>query len=346
MQNLFRSTTLRLTLYYTAILVFVSFLFSVIVFQQSSNAIEQSAQRPVRIFDRLSDRSEMQKLRSQYLLERDSLVRESKSEVLGRLLVINIFIYAAGAVASYALAKKTLRPILKAHQSQVRFTADASHELRTPLTALRLETEVSLDNDKMTLKEAREQLKSNLQEAERLSLLTDRLLQLHGVESDKIELQMVNIVPVLEEIVSRTNRQSDHAQKLVLESPPTVIARTDEKILEHIVSIFVDNAIQHAPKGTEVRIKVLASRMVGIAVIDEGEGIRVEDQKHIFDRFYRSERARTRGDSTSFGLGLSIAKSLAERIDGKLTLDSKLGKGTTFFVTIPSGRSLVGLPLS
>jgi heavy metal sensor kinase len=222
-----------------------------------------------------------------------------------------------------------------------RFTADASHELRTPLTALRSEVEVAL-RKQLSAPEHQHLLGSLLEELGRMSRLTDQLLTLSrrdaGVEHSAptpldLNALVAGVVDTMQPLAE------SKAQRLRLEWNGPVLALGDEGRLRQVFINLLDNALKYTPDGGTVTVWVGergSSAMV--AVEDTGIGIPAEHLPHVFDRFYRVDKARTRSDGGT-GLGLSIAQSIVRAHSGTIEITTSLGKGTVCTVTLPSFRT-------
>ena len=218
-----------------------------------------------------------------------------------------------------------------------RFVADASHELRTPLSVIRGEADLALSHDRSSA-EYREALAVVLDESRRLSRLVDDLLNLARADAGRVRLQEEDFY--FNELVAECCRSLAPlaaARDIRVECPCDIDIpfRGDEQLLRRLVLNLVDNAIRYTPAGGLVTAAVEAkSHGVRLQVSDNGPGIPPEAAPHIFERFYRVSRARSR-DEGGFGLGLSIVKWIAETHRGAVELDSGPEIGTTFTVTLP-----------
>ncbi|HUL43255.1 MAG TPA: ATP-binding protein [Bacteroidota bacterium] len=218
------------------------------------------------------------------------------------------------------------------------FSGDASHELRTPLTIMRGEVELALRRPKDP-DEYRRVLVSNLEEIQRLSRIVDNLLTLSKAEFGRGEILMMEQVN-LHDLVSELYEDCEViATKkniaLQLTKNEDVIIPGDRIKLRQLLMNLVDNAIKYTPEGG--RITLISERQNGNAVIrvnDTGIGIPKEEQRNIFDRFYRVDKARSRELGGS-GLGLSIAKWIAELHRGRIEVESEPARGSKFTVTLP-----------
>ena len=227
-----------------------------------------------------------------------------------------------------------------AHTTQQRFTADASHELRTPLTVLRGEIEVALRKPRTT-EEYREVLVSNKEEIERLSRLTENMLALAHVDvGDAVaQSELVNVSEVCSVVTSKLQPLAAGKRiALRFEDPGTSEALSvtgDRVALERVMHNLVENAIRYSPSDESVIVRAQkAGGQIRIDVIDSGSGIAAEHLPHLFERFYRVDKARSRAHGGS-GLGLSIVKALVEAHGGKVSVQSIVGSGSTFTVRLP-----------
>jgi heavy metal sensor kinase len=218
-----------------------------------------------------------------------------------------------------------------------RFTADASHELRTPLTALRAVGEVALrrPDDSAALREA---LQSMLEEAQRLTELTEGLLILARTESGATTplLERLNPADVARQVMQSLEiLATDKEQALDLEEA-NVTATADRTLLRQALLNIVHNAIRHSPVKARIAVRISRrEREAIVEVIDQGPGIAAEHRSKVFDRFFRIDSGRSRSDG-GYGLGLAIAKASIERCGGKIELDSELGRGSTFRLRLPA----------
>jgi len=222
-------------------------------------------------------------------------------------------------------------------QAQKRFTADASHELRIPLTILRGEIEVALLRPRRP-KEYAEVLHQQLDIIDRMQRIVDGLLELARADAGLLELahDEVDLSLLVEEVgqhhLTVLSSKDVHLDMQVVDGL-TVIG--DEHRLSRVLFNLMNNAYKHAPSNSSLSLKAFASSDEAvIEVCDMGPGIAPEHLKHIFDRFYRSDEARTR-EAGGAGLGLAISKRIIEAHGGHISVDSKVGHGTTFRLRLP-----------
>jgi signal transduction histidine kinase len=246
--------------------------------------------------------------------------------------------------ASWWLAGLAMRPIYQSYHQVQQFTADAAHELRTPLAAIRATVESTLDADDLTVTEARGTLQTIDRQNHRLSQLVQDLLLLSRMDLNVLTLKRQSCC--LNDIV---NDLVEEFTALAIAANLQLTAHTqfyyplyvlgDEEQLYRLIADLINNAIQYTSRG---EIKVLLNRddyHALVQVQDTGTGIAPEDQPHLFDRFYRVNRDRSRHTGGA-GLGLAIASAIAQAHHGEITIKSELGKGSTFTVRLPIlGRS-------
>jgi len=311
---------LKLAGIYTLILLVVSVSFSAAFFGAANNELNRPVvQRAGFVQGRLSiDENENFRILMQ---QRDN---EMRGNMLIFLVFINLGVLIFGAMASYFLARLTLKPIRRNMETQAQFVSDASHELRTPLTAMQMENEVALRDKSLDKKQLQELVKSNLEEVCKLRELTDRLLKLSLDE--KPEITEIDVRELVNKTQTRWQKIADR-QKIVIKNTTKShkIQGNTEMFLE-ILAILIDNAIKYSPRGSTV---IIGSENGDVFVQDSGCGISDDDMPFIFDRFYRVEKSRV-GDG--FGLGLPLAKRLAEQIGFKITVESNDDMGVTFWV--------------
>jgi two-component system sensor histidine kinase CiaH len=334
LQTGFIGHTLRLAATYLAIIMIMSVGFSVAFYTISSNQLGRQLPHD---FDQTQDHHG-QPVPSGYDDDLDQFlhtrVSEGRHELLVRLVGLNIVALSLGAGISLLLARRTLKPIEDAMEAQSQFVSDASHELRTPLTALRTSNEVALRRQKISDAEAREILRQNVEESVKLKALSDALLGLLKEEPHMED--MVHLNDVIEAAGAQVKAAADAKQVTVSLPATDKQVRGNQQGLTQVLTILLDNAIKYSEAGSEVSVLLPAStKQAIIGVADKGIGIAPGDLPHVFERFYRSDKARQRTSLGGFGLGLAIAQKIVRAHHGAITVDSTPGKGSTFTVTLP-----------
>lgn len=331
-------TSTKLTGVYLAILMAISLFFSANLYQLSVQEIDRGLRRGSPIQNLEAVPGLPSQLREQLRAGREEAFDEARQRVLVRLVFINLIILVGGGVLCYYLAHRTLRPIEEAHESLERFTADASHELRTPITAMRSENEVTLMDKNLSLKQAKEQIKSNIEELEKLTELSEGLLRLASGGNAELQKTELIVKEVVDRAASRVTTQIK-AKKIVLSKKiqPNIKVVADEQSLIEALVVLLDNAAKYSPAKSKINVSAeRKARTVIIRVTDSGVGIKASELPHIFERFYRADSSRTKQQTDGYGLGLAIAKSIIEGHDGTLSAESKSGKGSTFTITLPA----------
>jgi heavy metal sensor kinase len=218
-----------------------------------------------------------------------------------------------------------------------RFTADASHELRTPLTVLRGELEAIVQHWSLDL-ERREAIGSLLEEAERLSRIVESLLAISRLDAGEAQMERVNFD--LAELAATTTEQmrllaDDKNISLVCETNAAVEVEGDRARLKQVVVNLLDNAIKYTHEGGEAQVSVRNENAHALLVVtDTGIGIPPGALPHLFERFYRVDKARSR-QMGGAGLGLAIVKSIVTAHGGQIRVESDEGHGSRFCVVLP-----------
>ncbi len=224
----------------------------------------------------------------------------------------------------------------QALQAQRRLVTDASHELRTPLTTIRgnlglLERRPPIDDEDKTAV-----LTDLVDETNRLIRLTNDLLVLARSDAGRpLRSESIDLQPLIDDTCRQANLLGT-ARTIVCENDLAATLIGDRDAIKQVLLILLDNALKFTPAGGTITIgTALADRLVAIRIADTGSGIEPEALPHIFERFYRADMSRT-GEGA--GLGLAIAKELIEAQHGRITVESVVGKGSTFTVTLPQAE--------
>jgi two-component system sensor histidine kinase ResE len=231
-----------------------------------------------------------------------------------------------------------LDAIASAEKEQQQFIADVSHELRTPLTVMRGSLEVALEEDR-SAEEYREAMGNALLEVRHLTRLSQNLLYLARGQAGRVTLSFANVD--LAKFISEVTKDllpamSDRDLELSVDLPEGPIrAFIDSDRMQQVLHNLLENAIRYTEAGGKVRVRLTsAPGEARIEVSDTGIGIPEANLPHVFERFFRSDRAR-RAHPGGSGLGLSIVRWIVEAHKGTVSVRSALGKGTTFTVTLP-----------
>ena len=220
------------------------------------------------------------------------------------------------------------------------FVANVSHELRTPLSLIKGYVETLLDGAKDNPEVETKFLQTISRNSERLQFLIEDLLTISELESGRVQmnLQRTDLRPLADKVISDLSARA-RAKNVSLSNalPETVVVQADADRLQQVFGNLVDNAIKY---GRNEGTIVIAGQpgdggMFEVRVQDDGPGIPAESQERVFERFYRVDKARSR-EQGGTGLGLSIVKHIIQGHGGKVWLKSEVGKGATFYFTLPT----------
>lgn len=254
------------------------------------------------------------------------------------LIVIGIIGIAALIPISYLLAGKSLVPIKKSFEDQKKFIADASHELRSPLTVITSSVDVMSLRPDTLVSDNQKWLDNISLESENLSKLISEMLLIAQADNNRLhfETQSFDLSELSNEIseLMRTQLQ-DRDLSFITLIEPDILLNADKDKIRQLIRIFLDNAIKYTPDGGQILFQLVKDKKaVKLIFKDNGIGISKQNQEKIFERFFRCDNARGRDKGS--GLGLNIAKTLVDYYKGNINIESEIGKGTTFSVTLPS----------
>ncbi|BDA73046.1 two-component sensor histidine kinase [Rivularia sp. IAM M-261] len=239
-------------------------------------------------------------------------------------------------ITGWYLGGLAMQPTRRAYEQLQRFTADASHELRAPIAAMLSNAQVALippyDETEQQFR-----LQNIIKTAKSMSSLVSNLLFLsrHEGTLNLDSLPNVNLVEVLKTLEKEYQFQNNHSNLTVQLPEKPIYIKADADLLKHAVINLLDNAFKYTPNHKIVELKLLSQPHGAIIEVkDNGIGIPQEDLPHIFERFYRVDKARTR-NSGGFGLGLAIVKQIVQAHQGKITVNSIVENGSTFQIKLP-----------
>lgn len=234
---------------------------------------------------------------------------------------------------------KTFNEVFERLEAQVdqlrQFTADAAHELRTPLAALRGTAEVALSG-KRTTEELRATLVDSIEEYDRLSKIAEDLLLLARADTGQLVIRQapVELNRAVRDVVDLYTPLAEEAGlRLSCQIASTVWVIGDDGRMRQMLGNILDNAIKYSPRGGAVSIDLVAGEPATLTISDTGSGIAAHDLPHVFDRFYRADRARQRERGS--GLGLAISQTIVRAHRGTISVRSDVGKGTVVTVQLP-----------
>jgi two-component system, OmpR family, sensor histidine kinase CiaH len=342
---MFDAARLKLTTWYLLIITVISIFFSVAIYRTLTGELD----RVERIQELRLQRGLPERLRylpfldpnnpSQPMLILDpDLVAETKHRILFSLIIIDAAILAASTLVGYFLAGRTLDPIKEMVDEQNRFVTDASHELRTPLTSLKSEIEVNLRDKKLTLKDAKKILESNLEEVNNLQNLSDSLIKFtqYPIRTNDLSITKLSAGELLMDVTKKVAPIAKHKHITITNTAKDAIFDGNKTSLTEVFVILLENAVKYSKENSTITLgSEHTENRVRIYIQDEGIGIEDKDIPHVFDRFYRADKSRTKTDIPGYGLGLAIAKQMVEKHFGAIKVKSKVGVGSTFTVELP-----------
>jgi signal transduction histidine kinase len=262
--------------------------------------------------------------------------QQSRSLVLA-ILVVGALGLLAAAVIAFVVTGRALVPIRDGFESQRRFVADASHELRTPAALIRANAEV-LEREGLVAGDGADLLADVIAEADRLGGLVGDLLQLAAWDETRLTLTttQLDIAQVARETVRGASAlAAEREVRLVMEAPAVAPAVADRARIVQLLLVLLDNAIDHSPTGGEVAVRVRAEGgAIVIHVDDQGPGIPEADRRRIFEPFTRLP-GTTRHGSGGTGLGLAVARRIAEAHGGTIEAGTPPAAGARFTVRLP-----------
>lgn len=229
----------------------------------------------------------------------------------------------------------------QAFQRVTQFTADASHELRTPLALMRTTAELALRGEQPE-QEYRESLEQILSELERTSHLVENLLLIARADSRGVQLRLsdIDLIQTVREACLQAAPlfQAKHIQFESKLPDRPVAVKGDAQALRQLFLILIDNAVKYTPSGGSVTVSACENNNTAVVtVVDTGIGIPAEDLPHIFERFYRVDKARSRQQGGA-GLGLSIGRWIVQTHGGTINIETESSRGTTVQVSLPTIR--------
>jgi len=271
-----------------------------------------------------------------------TIVEELERIKTQNLLTIITVIVLTTILFGYIIARITLAPARSALESQKQFIGNIAHELRTPLSVIKTNTEVALlDDVKPDMKET---LLSNVEELDRISEIINNLLSLSAlVKPERMEFGAVDLSAIATDIIQKFSQLAKRGEhQVTLRKSPDAQVWGNATALQQIVGNLIKNALTYTPRGGHIRVTIepAPDNQVELLVQDSGIGIARKDLFRIFEPFYRADASRTKGAGGT-GLGLAIVSELIKMHQGRITIRSAVGRGTTVAVLFPGVRGQV-----
>ena len=270
----------------------------------------------------------------------------SRDGAIARQLGMDVAIFvgamAALAVVVRILSKWALSPVEHAWDQQRRFISDASHELKTPLAVICANSQI-LQRDASIPEGSRRWVESTAEEADHMKGLVKDLLTLAradeaaaGTTEDALRHDEVDLSSIVDEAALEFDAVAfERGCSIDSRVAGNIVVRGDADQLGRVIRTLLDNATKYAERNSPVRVRLTqANGHAQLTVTNRGPMIKPEDLGHLFDRFYRTDKARSRQETGGYGLGLAIAKSTVEAHGGKIWATSDAAEGTCFHVTL------------
>ena len=263
----------------------------------------------------------------------------SKDQLLFILLITGIIPFTLAGIGGWWLTEKAVEPLEEVFKQQQQFTADASHELRGPLTAIKASIDLMHRHPERFQHKDVRKIKAIANATEQMTGLVEDLLFLARTDKKNIKSH-ANYTPIflndmLQKLVDLVAALTEEKQiSLYYQESEQVQVMGNEEQLNRLFANLLYNAINYTPEQGSIFVRLVQhNRVVKVAVEDTGIGIASQDLPHVFDRFWRADESRHYTGGT--GLGLSISQAIASCHRGKITVDSQLGVGTCFEVSLP-----------
>jgi signal transduction histidine kinase len=332
----FKEAKIKLTIFYSILFLVLFWVFSFGLYFWISNSFGEN------YISQVQEQKQVGQFEGEFDDKNEEMLLNIAGEVAitklrNMLLILNGGFLIIIPVVAWVLTRRTLTPVQEIHEQQKQFVSDVSHELRTPLSIMSGEIEIALRKSRKT-NEYIQVLTSSKQELGHLIGLVENLLFLAREDQKAISLQSekVDLTDILNNVIS-TLKEKINKKKIIIKLKPadesiTIIGQAS--MLRQLFFNIIDNAIIYTPENGKVNIALSTNtNHVIIKVKDTGIGITPQEQKKVFERFYRvgSSRSQTKG----YGLGLAICQSIVRIHKGYINIASKLGKGTTVTIYLP-----------
>ncbi len=277
---------------------------------------------------------ENQKIYIQLLANVDGEV-ETINTMTHTLLIGNLIIIVVAIISSYILSKMTLKPIMDSWKKQTEFVQNAAHELRTPLTIIQAKQELLLQEPESKIIDKSEDINIILKETKRLTKLIKELMILATADSNELKLkkEKTNIDKLIKEVIIPYKDYAEMQEKEIdVDLKFNKEINVDSNKINQLMVIILDNAIKYTSEKDKIKIKTYSKEgKCVIEISDTGIGISKEAAKHVFDRFYREDKARSR-EKGGTGLGLSIAHTIVKLHGGNIKIMPNEPKGTKVII--------------
>lgn len=262
---------------------------------------------------------------------------QSVANILHVLVIATIIIIFISIIISFILSSRTLKPIIESWNRQTEFVQNASHELRTPLTIIQAKQELLLQEPNKKIIDKSKDITVCIKETRRLSKLIKELMALARADSNRLDLvkEVFNLDSLIKEVIEPYIEIAKMQKKNInLDLKSNKDIKADKNKITELLIIILDNAIKYTGENDSINIKsYYKDGKVHIEIADTGIGIGKEAIKHVFERFYREDKARSR-ETGGNGLGLSIAQTIVQAHNGSIKLINNEPKGTKVIIKL------------
>ena len=326
--DIFKSAHFNLSMLYFLILLAIIGIFNIVIFYSiNTNTMEISTSNET-LFLKDKNVYGTDEIREKIIAARN---RRAGEQITEAILILDFSILLAGGIGSFWLARRALEPLEKAHKLQSEFVSNASHEIRTPLAAIQLETEMILKDKTASKDELREILESNLEEAKSLTAMVKMLLSLSKID-ERIPLSAVNLNEIVK---ARVSKFPDAEKRIIFEGGKDFIVQNNETAIDEMAMILIDNALKYNVSKEPIEVKIFRqNRQAVLSVSNFSNEIPQDELNKFFDRFYRCDKVRSCNNRTEgYGLGLAIAKKLADKTHSNISVKNERIPKTKKFKT-------------
>ena len=326
--DIFKSAYFSLSMLYFLILIAIIGIFNIVIFYSiNTNTMEISTSNET-LFLKDKNVYGTDEIREKIIAARN---RRAGEQITEAILILDFSILLAGGIGSFWLARRALEPLEKAHKLQSEFVSNASHEIRTPLAAIQLETEMILKDKTASKDELREILESNLEEAKSLTAMVKMLLSLSKID-ERIPLSAVNLNEIVK---ARVSKFPDAEKRIIFEGGKDFIVQNNETAIDEMAMILIDNALKYNVSKEPIEVKIFRqNRQAVLSVSNFSNEIPQDELNKFFDRFYRCDKVRSCNNRTEgYGLGLAIAKKLADKTHSNISVKNERIPKTKKFKT-------------
>ncbi len=317
--NMFLRARLKLTAYYIILIAVILSIFSFALYFSLENNLRDGSDDP--------GNSQVQNV----------VIDKTVDSLQNTIILIDLAVLLLVSFLSWFLAGRTLKPIKKSLEAQKQFSANASHELRTPLAIMKTDSEVTLRSSKSNPEDLKRLAINNLEEIEKMSRIVEDLLILSRSENLSADIfRQFNLSDLILETVKKIKSLATAKNIVItLDVSDKILILGQVNSIERMILNILQNAINYTADFGKIKFSLKdQDKFAELTVADNGVGIAATNLPHIFERFYKADKAR--GDEVNgSGLGLSIVKEIIDNHRGAIAIKSDVGHGTTVIIKLP-----------